>query len=186
MACFRVHSHCQLHCRGYKQGKGAHNSGSDGTAGTLAAADHQRSQQPSDSRGDSNFSYQHADAHDVQWRRPQPPQQMQPRPEQQHGASLHSSHDAVGTVVQPPQSSNAGSMQQARSVAAGPASAPVIMSASPALPAGTQLPGSNTNDPLHDSHVQLEKEAEQLTALSKVVQQQQDTISRQVRQMAVI
>lgn len=36
-------------------------------------------------------------------------------------------------------------------------------------------------DPLHDNLSDSEKEAEQLSALSRVIQQQQDTISKQVR-----
>lgn len=36
-------------------------------------------------------------------------------------------------------------------------------------------------DPLHDSLTDSEKEAEQLSALSRVIQQQQDTITKQVR-----
>jgi hypothetical protein len=35
-------------------------------------------------------------------------------------------------------------------------------------------------DPLHDNLSDAEKEAEQLAALSKVIQQQQDTIAKQV------
>eukprot|EP00878_Enallax_costatus_P008075 GHUV01008445.1.p1 GENE.GHUV01008445.1~~GHUV01008445.1.p1 ORF type:complete len:900 (+),score=338.15 GHUV01008445.1:421-3120(+) len=45
--------------------------------------------------------------------------------------------------------------------------------------AGTPPAGSIPSDLLHDSRGQVEKEAEQLAALSKIVQQQQDTISRQ-------
>lgn len=36
-------------------------------------------------------------------------------------------------------------------------------------------------DPLHDNFTASEKEAEQLSALSRVIQQQQDTITKQVR-----
>ena len=79
------------------------------------------------------------------------------------------------------------SQQQQQPEAPAPPLAPSLK-----LPSSTQQAAASTSDdskgaeaeadldPLHDSQSDSEKEAEQLSALSRVIQQQQDTITKQV------
>lgn len=162
--------------RGSRDGQSAYDYVSDINAGTLAAADQQQSQQKYNSEVENHSKYPYSDSQGVQRQRPQPPQlPLHHTPQQK---TLQAEQQAAGSTVA--QQVQPGNLEGTHA----PAPAAGSTSAAPAAPAaGTQLAGtgsSSTTDPLHESPRKTDKEAEQLAALSRIVQQQQDTISRQV------
>lgn len=150
-------------CRDNRQDIDHEQTHSGENAGTEAAANQQQHSYTS-----SDAQKQGVERRDSgqQWplppQRPQPPARVQPQLQQSAGSAAVQSQQQTASSFDT-SADAARARTQAADVAVG------------APPAST-----TPSDLLHDNQGLVEKEAEQLAALSRVVQQQQDTISRQV------